>query len=82
MSISDRKAWLVYNYFGDHPVGSDRGRMVVEMTNNIMDGIIDTCSGTTIATPKHDKCMNLELAIFRSLAEANRIDIEAVYRML
>lgn len=83
MSITDRNASAVYQFFkgDDTVVQNTKAQMVAE--------IADVCAGEMmkfakiksngqVSFPTDDRMYNLEVAIFRTLAEANDIDINLI----
>jgi hypothetical protein len=87
MTIRDHKASTVYQYAkSDHPwVNNTKLQVVAEAADDMAEDLhknnLFYSSWHNLKPFKDDPMYNLEVQIFRTLAENNGVDIEAAYEV-
>ena len=87
MSIQDRTAAAVYQYCLNDMNPDMKPARIAALADRATAELVERCniphvSGYKITMPNDDRCMNIEVNIFRTLCEANGVDVEALYRSM
>ena len=87
MSIEDRKAAEVYHYCLNDMNPDMKPARIAALADSATGELVNMCDGAmaggyALKFPGDDRCMNIEVKIFRTLCEANGVNIDAMYEVL